>query len=99
MIGLGRKMKSIAEKSEEVLSVFKSTVASLASINEEAQKILEAAKLLAQNGVTSFTHTIPEGMYHGSVTNRVESMSSNTVYVGAAGARNRPSIKFQIQTQ
>ncbi len=69
------------------------------AINEEAQKILEAAKLLAQNGVTSFTHTIPEGMYHGSVTNRVESMSSNTVYVGAAGARNRPSIKFQIQTQ
>lgn len=69
------------------------------AINEEAQKILEAAKLHAQNGITSFTHTIPEGMYHGSVTNKVESMSSNTVYVGAAGARNRPSIKFQIQTQ
>tara|TARA_R110002051_G_scaffold68270_1_gene122976 strand:+ start:722 stop:952 length:231 start_codon:yes stop_codon:yes gene_type:complete len=48
MIGLGRKMESIAEKSEEVLSVFKSTVIKLASINEEAQNQIQGKEAMSR---------------------------------------------------
>ena len=66
------------------------------AINTEAQAVINSAQTYAESGRDSFFYTIPNGISKHAVIDRVESMSSMTVRVGAGGSATN-SVKFNIE--